>query len=440
MKDLDSDTSDHSQHESSVVHSSTIGADASQTSSGNSLPNKQSANGVRAGSTGSKRILCILPGPAPLSEFNNEFHHLSEYLQGDVVMPVWKDDRPPASQQYGTFACHTTTSDHLPLFIKFFWNISFYVYQGISLHYRKQKFDAIVAYGPFTTAFAGLIVRLFTRTKLIVDFPGNPVQSYLTHSAKPSGMEKLKALLAKRIAPFMAKRADHLRLLFPQQLESLVMLAPERRTSFHYFTPIQGIQPGTNKDNTILVLGYPWFRKGVDIAIKAFLMIRDQFPDIRLKVVGFTHDRAYFEALAGDDDRIELLGPVSHEEAIQAIQNCAIFACPSRAEGMPRVLIEAMVAGKPIVASAVDGIPYYLTDNKEALIMPSNTPEMLAERLSLLLSDSELCKQLGQQARSLATQKLTEADYAIYFRDMVDITLGCKAASDCATVALWNRD
>src|SRR4029077_14523919 len=161
--------------------------------------------------------------------------------------------------------------------------------------------------------------------------------------------------------------------------------------------------------------GYPWYRKGVDVLIRAFKLIAAQFPDYKLKLMGYYPDREFLNNLAGDCPQSEVLAPRPYDEALKVIGSCSVDVSASRTEGMPRVLLEAMAARKPIVASAVDGVPYYIKDNDNGLLFQSENVEELAAKLATLLSNPELQARLAKRAYEKAFSEYDEQSYVRSF-------------------------
>jgi glycosyltransferase involved in cell wall biosynthesis len=106
------------------------------------------------------------------------------------------------------------------------------------------------------------------------------------------------------------------------------------------------------------------------------------------------------------------------------MERSMILALPSRTEGMGRVLLEAMAAGKPIIASDVDGIPHYVRDGYNGLLFRPGDAGDLAEKLRRLLSDGALREHLGRNGLGLARTKYDEVVYAEEFAKMVAEALG----------------
>jgi glycosyltransferase involved in cell wall biosynthesis len=100
---------------------------------------------------------------------------------------------------------------------------------------------------------------------------------------------------------------------------------------------------------------------------------------------------------------------------------------PSLSEGLPLALVEAMFARKPLVASAVGGIPEVVTSGEQALLVPPSNPGDLAAALGRLLSDPGLASRLGAAAERLARERfgvdrMADAYEALYRREPLSIS------------------
>ena len=109
------------------------------------------------------------------------------------------------------------------------------------------------------------------------------------------------------------------------------------------------------------------------------------------------------EALkTGANGRVNFLGWRNDIDQIMPIFD--IFVLPSLNEGMGRVLVEAMAAGKPIVASNVGGIPDLVRHDDNGLLVPPGDEKALAAGIKLLLNDPEKAKNMGQRGREICDQ------------------------------------
>jgi len=104
-------------------------------------------------------------------------------------------------------------------------------------------------------------------------------------------------------------------------------------------------------------------------------------------------------------DSVRLAGPKPQHEVAQLMRQCDIFILPSviandgQMDGLPNALIEAMAAGKPVIAAPISGIPELVSNGATGLLVDMTHPERIAEALQLLLTDPALRQQLGSAAQ-----------------------------------------
>lgn len=141
--------------------------------------------------------------------------------------------------------------------------------------------------------------------------------------------------------------------------------------------------------------------KGADVLLRALALLpRERYPDLKLVVVGDGPQRGELEQLirALDlADRIEMLG--TRHDVPDLLATMDIFALPSRREGLPLALLEAMAAGLPVVASAVGGVPEAITSAELGLLVPPEDPAALSQAIARLADDAETRAALGRSAR-----------------------------------------
>lgn len=165
--------------------------------------------------------------------------------------------------------------------------------------------------------------------------------------------------------------------------------------------------PRRSSAPTVLFVGGLEPRKGLEHLILAMELVARSHPDARLNIIakgGFrgVDDPEWFETLserAGVADMTSLMGSVSQEELMQLYSDCDLLALPSRNEGWGLSLMEAMACGKPVVATAVGGIPELVTDDVEGLLVPPGDVRGLADAVSRLLGDPGLRERMGRAGR-----------------------------------------
>jgi glycosyltransferase involved in cell wall biosynthesis len=102
----------------------------------------------------------------------------------------------------------------------------------------------------------------------------------------------------------------------------------------------------------------------------------------------------------GLTDTVSFVGSISRAEVVELLDSAALFVMPSRTEGLPRALVEAMARALPAVGSAVGGIPELLD---ESCLVPPDDPEALAAAIHRLLSDPKTWEE--QSRRNLETAR-----------------------------------
>jgi len=153
----------------------------------------------------------------------------------------------------------------------------------------------------------------------------------------------------------------------------------------------------------ILFVGRSEKRKGVKYLIDAYSQIKWDFPNTRLIVVGPGHpDREVARIVAerGLMD-VEFEGPVSHSELPMYYHAADIFCSPATGkESFGYVLLEAMAAGKPIIASDIDGYSSIVQHDHQGLLVPPKNGKLLADSLALLIKNPELAKRMGETGKN----------------------------------------
>jgi len=139
--------------------------------------------------------------------------------------------------------------------------------------------------------------------------------------------------------------------------------------------------------------------KGHDILLRAIA----QVEGVQVTILGEGEQRTALEQLAaelGVSDRLHLPGwidePRLHLPAFDAV------VMPSRSEGFPLAIVEAMLAARPVVATPVGSIPEAVTDGETGLLIPKDDVGSLAAALRRLRDDPCLRVRLGQQGREVA--------------------------------------
>ena len=171
----------------------------------------------------------------------------------------------------------------------------------------------------------------------------------------------------------------------------------------------------TENEKIILSIGRLSKEKAHIDLIDAFANLCEKNPDLhaRLMIVGDGPERERLQTAANASasrERICFVGQVSDVEPFYAIAD--VFVLPSHSEGSPNVLLEAMAANVPVVATAVGGVPEIVENEASALLVPANDPTAMALAISRLLNDRSLANRLASVASGLIKRNHSPELYA----------------------------
>uniref|UniRef100_UPI003D90F762 glycosyltransferase family 4 protein n=1 Tax=Gordonia sp. B7-2 TaxID=3420932 RepID=UPI003D90F762 len=192
--------------------------------------------------------------------------------------------------------------------------------------------------------------------------------------------------------------------------------------------------------------GYPWPggsvlflgrfdepRKGIDILMRALPAIVEQFPDVRILVVGGGNQRA-LRRRAGDlADHLVFLGQVDDATKARALRSVDVYCAPNLGgESFGIVLVEAMAAGAAVIASSLNAFRRVLDDGRAGRLVTTGSPEELAEGVVDLLSDTQARAELVRAGRVRADRYdwSRVADQILRVYDTVTVGAGPVVVSD----------
>jgi glycosyltransferase involved in cell wall biosynthesis len=149
-------------------------------------------------------------------------------------------------------------------------------------------------------------------------------------------------------------------------------------------------------------------RKGVEFLIDAAAKLQSQGARLHWLIGGDGSRRSALESKAralGLDDQVKFLGFVSKPEIF--LQGIDIFVMPSLFEGLGVAALEAMAAGKPIVATRVGGLAESVLDGQTGILVPPRDGKAIAEAVAQLVSDPPMAQRMGLQGRQRALEHFT---------------------------------
>lgn len=178
----------------------------------------------------------------------------------------------------------------------------------------------------------------------------------------------------------------------------------------------------------VLFVGYLTKAKGALDLLQAIPQIVADHPNVVFQLMGervdiernityvsnpASNEQALDQLLARPDvhGHVQLLGVQSGEQKIESFVNADIFVLPSYSEAFPTVVLEAMAAGLPVIATPVGVLPEAFTEQNILFVQPGNVSE-LAGAITRLVDDTELRNRMGEQNRSVAQTRFNLEAYA----------------------------
>jgi len=281
----------------------------------------------------------------------------------------------------------------------------------------KEKPDIVHTH----TSKAGLLGRLsakLTKTEFIVHTPHGHV--FYGHFGR---LRSRLFIWIEKIFAFFTHRLIALTTGELNDYTALAVCRPEKLRKIHSGVDIAKFRSASASmiekkrklgliQNAAVVGFIGWLLpiKGPLNLLKAMQFVWQDLPDAQLVFVGkgdldLELRTAALKSRA--NGRVKFLGWRDDVDEILPVFD--VLVLPSLNEGMGRVLVEAMAAGKPVVASNVGGIPDLVEHGRNGLLVPPGDEQALAEAVKRLLKDPEKSKQMGQQGRQICGQFSLEA-------------------------------
>lgn len=150
-------------------------------------------------------------------------------------------------------------------------------------------------------------------------------------------------------------------------------------------------------------------QKGHEDLLKAARIVLDENPRVSFCIIGEGELRSHLESLAerlGIKKKVSFLG--GRTDISNLLSKMDVFVLPSLWEGFPIVLLEAMAARKPIVATAVNGVLEILVHEKTGLLVPPGHPSELSKAIVRMVNESRLAKTCASNALATVRATFTE--------------------------------
>jgi glycosyltransferase involved in cell wall biosynthesis len=234
--------------------------------------------------------------------------------------------------------------------------------------------------------------------------------------------------IADRVAEWTLRRADRVRVVS----KSLGMLvreagyegAMDRFVAYsgydEFLTPARVEPPDAPR---ALFVGVLERYKAVDVLLDAWMLVSERLPDARLTMIGGgTRRDEIVERIKSDRlaHSVELLAPMSRPDVRRHIDASSCLVLPSRSEGLPRVILEAMGRERPVVASTVGGVAELVETGHTGMLVPPEDVTALADALTTVLGDRATARAMGLEAGRRARERDPLNEYELGISRLAD--------------------
>jgi glycosyltransferase involved in cell wall biosynthesis len=239
---------------------------------------------------------------------------------------------------------------------------------------------------------------------------------------------------------FLTRRADVV-LCLNREVESHVLArlagsrgAPTTEVIANCVAVPQNIEATEAAGRTTLVfLGRLGTRKGVDTLLDAFALLDSPTTTLLMCGDGDIQPWAAQAERLGISASVTFTGWVDKRQGWSYLKSATALILPARAEGLPMSVLEALGVGVPVIVTPVGGIPDYLVDGRDALIIPAEDPRALADSMRRVICDPELAAALSRGGLITYAQNFDPAILIDRLSDLYSAVESRRSADRCAT-------
>ncbi len=164
-------------------------------------------------------------------------------------------------------------------------------------------------------------------------------------------------------------------------------------------------------DPSIVFVGRLHPVKRVSLLLKAFAQLKNTFPTANLKIVGDGEERVSLTELSKKlnlENSVNFMGFQNHEKVLHIMSQSDLIVLPSKMEGNPRVLVEAMMLKVPIIAANVIGIKDIIQHGQTGHLFNQESPEELASAINYVLTNKQYATKISENAYIFAKQNFSK--------------------------------
>lgn len=280
--------------------------------------------------------------------------------------------------------------------------LTFLASAGVALPAMQRKFraDACIAFFGIPCGPAAWLLKQLCGVPYIVSLRGGDVPGFQPYDL--AGYHKVTGPVIRflwRGAAHVVANSQGLAALARQSAGQTPIRMIPNGVDTARFTPAEHREEGGPVH--LVFVGRVVHQKGLDVLLAALSKLPAE-AEYALTIVGDGPLRGALTeqaAALGVLPRMRFAGWAGREEMPELLRRADLFVFPSRDEGMPNAVLEAMAAGLPVVATRISGNEEVVVDGETGLLVPPDDPDALAGALAGLLTDAARRRRLGAAGR-----------------------------------------
>lgn len=300
---------------------------------------------------------------------------------------------------------------------------------------RGSTVHLTVCDDPFTSALAGFLVRRRFGTPMCVQYMGDIIDNPLWLR------DRFRNRLVYPYATWLLRRADSVRVISAANKVKLVRRMGIAEERIFVVPNVKGVErfvvadgsrirsryAGTTFEKIVLFVGRLESQKDVATLLRAIPQVVQRHPKTLFVIGGSGSQEPQLKSLCLELDvgrNVLFPGFIPPDETPEYFRACDIFVLPSIWEDRAGVLVEALAAGKPVVATNTQGTAEVIQDGEAGFIVEPRSSSQIAERLMRLLGDEALAASMGAAGQRRILAQLDEASIPARMLKMWEYTAG----------------
>ena len=267
----------------------------------------------------------------------------------------------------------------------------------------RNNIDIVNIHYPLSNGVYFALLRELLRFKLVISVHGaDLLPKGIPEDRYPKPLQLLMNSADWLIAPSQST-LDAVLTKFPR-------LKP-KATAIHNAVDMNEFEPSgpgeLQQGQYVLCVALHQPRKAIDVLIKAFKIFSQTHSEVELWLAGDGPLRGQLEDLVQQlrlNERVKFLGLQDRTSVRKLLRQCRFVVLPSRAEPFGIAILEALASRKPVVASAVGGIPEIIEDGKNGILVEPENPQALSDAMTTVWNDRELAERLASAGYATVKQ------------------------------------